>query len=304
MSSKLKPLLAGTVKDFSKIQYPVIGSPKLDGIRCLIVDGKAVSRNLKEIPNRFIAEELPKLCPNGFDGELLIKDDLFSFNACQSQIMKQTGTPDYVYYVFDHIQESSDKPYQERLKDLENSITDSSRICIVPTELINNENELRLAEEKAVLSGYEGLMIRSPNGKYKHGRSTENEGILLKIKRFEDSEAKILGFEEKMTNTNLKEKDAFGDSKRSSKKEGMIPANTLGAIHVEDVKSGVEFSIGSGFDDATRKDLWEMQDHLIGKFVKYKFQPSGMKLTEDGNGTPRFPVFLSFVNSEYIQTKQ
>ena len=66
-----KPTLA-IAADFKKLVYPVYASPKLDGIRCSIVDGKALSRSLKAIPNAHISRLLS--CPelDGLDGELII----------------------------------------------------------------------------------------------------------------------------------------------------------------------------------------------------------------------------------------
>ena len=46
-----------------------------------------------------------------------------------------------------------------------------------------------------------GAAWRTPDSPYKCGRSTENEGFLLKIKRFEDSEAVVLDCIEGMSNT-------------------------------------------------------------------------------------------------------
>lgn len=41
--SAFKPLLAHTVDSIETVQFPVMASPKLDGIRCLIVNGEAVT---------------------------------------------------------------------------------------------------------------------------------------------------------------------------------------------------------------------------------------------------------------------
>jgi DNA ligase-1 len=154
--------------------------------------------------------------------------------------------------------------------------------------VINNRAELDAFEEKCLSEGFEGIMIRTPNSPYKCGRSTEREGYLLKIKRFEDSEAVITGFTEKFHNANEAKKDAFGRTERSSHQENMIPMNTLGNLLVRDVHNGVEFELGSGFDDVTRKTIWDNQQKHKGMIVKYKFQPIGVK------DKPRFPVFLGF----------
>lgn len=113
------------------------------------------------------------------------------------------------------------------------------------------------------------------------------EGYLLKLKRFEDSEAVVVGFEEKLTNTNTQERDELGHAKRSKVKVGMVPAGTLGALRVRR-PDGVEFSIGSGFDDAFRTKAWEERETLVGRLVKYRHQPHGAL------EAPRFPVFLGF----------
>jgi DNA ligase-1 len=60
----------------------------------------------------------------------------------------------------------------------------------------------------------------------------------------------------------------------------------LGSLDVE--WNDIEFSIGTGFDSDTRKDLWKRRDEVIGKIVKFKYFSQGVKIA------PRFPVFLGF----------
>ena len=139
-----------------------------------------------------------------------------------------------------------------------------------------------------IKSGYEGAMLKDAKGLYKFGRSTVKEKVLIKIKRFSDSECIIIGFEEKLHNSNEKEKDELGFSKRASFLSGMVKANTLGSIKVVDIKTDIMFHIGTGLNDTLRKEIWDKQDEYLGKIVKYKHFESG-KLE-----LPRFPVFLGF----------
>jgi DNA ligase-1 len=312
MSIITRPLLAGTVKDFSKIKYPVLATPKLDGIRCLIIDGEPVSRKFKPIPNKYVYAKLKAMAKSfnldGADGELMLLPEYKdmeevpkTFNDIQSEIMSFEGEPNFVYCVFDLVKTDLETPYTNRMSNfaLWYNLTDSASLatphlkeglkrlrCVSPVQL-NNEDELLKYETNCIVAGYEGIMIRSPEGRYKCGRSTEREGILLKIKRFKDAEAEIIGFEEKMHNENVQEKDEFGLAKRSSCKAGLVGANTLGSVCVRCSSSGVEFGIGSGFDDALRKEIWENKDKYLGKLIKYKYQ-------EMGKEAPRFPVFLGF----------
>jgi DNA ligase-1 len=79
-----RPILAEKIEpsELENLKYPVLVSPKLDGIRCLIVDGKALSRSFKPIPNLFIQSLLSKQEFNGLDGELVLEGK--TFNETQS----------------------------------------------------------------------------------------------------------------------------------------------------------------------------------------------------------------------------
>ena len=68
----MKPLLAYTVSDLAAVRFPVLASPKLDGVRCVIRDGVAMTRTLKPIPNRHVRAMLAHL-PD-LDGELIAGD--------------------------------------------------------------------------------------------------------------------------------------------------------------------------------------------------------------------------------------
>jgi DNA ligase-1 len=155
---------------------------------------------------------------------------------------------------------------------------------------LNNLAELEEYEEWALLLGYEGVMLRDPNGPYKQGRSSTKEGILLKLKRYEDAECVITGFEELEHNGNEAKKDALGHTKRSSHQENQVGGDTLGALVVKGLTAfeGIEFKIGTGFDFNTRKDIWNERDLLKGEIVKFKYFAIGVK------DAPRHPVFIGF----------
>lgn len=282
-----KPMLAGRCSDITKLRFPVLATPKLDGIRCLIInlDGRrqAVSRNFKPIPNHHVRSWLEHHCPVGFDGELMATDG--TFQQTSSAIMSRDGTPDFTYKVFDWVPVSTDVPYEKRMDQLSCRLWDPHVDLVLP-ELIVDELQLEFFEQDCLQDGYEGVMIRAVDSPYKCGRSTEKEGYLLKLKRFVDAEAMIIGTEEKVHNANEATTDELGRTKRSSHKANQIPMNTLGALLVRDCATGIEFRIGSGFDDATRQMLWNVRTTLNGTIVKFKSQPTGVK------DKPRFPVFL------------
>lgn len=285
---RFKPMLSGKA-DLEKVKFPVLASHKLDGVRVIVKDGVVWSRNFKPIPNKHVQELFGRPECEGFDGELIVGLETADtvFQATTSGVMSQSGTPDVVFHVFDCI--DTDAGFAERFDRVKSRTARLKDVVAVPHIIIDNIKDLEDYEEYNVRRGYEGIMLRDPAGKYKHGRSTTKEGGLLKVKRFEDAEAVVVDVVELLSNQNEQELDNLGRTVRSSRKEGMKPTGKLGAIIVESKEFG-RFSIGSGFTDTARRDLWKRRDALKGKLAKFKYQPSGVK------EKPRFPVFLGFRN--------
>lgn len=276
--------------EFNKIKYPVYASPKLDGIRATVVDGKLLSRTLKPIPNKHIYSQLSVNWLDGLDGELIVGSPTSKtcYTDSVSNVMAHDKMPSYTYYVFDdHSSPAATYRFRrESLLDNFNGWINSPQICLLEQNLISCEDDLLAYEVTKVAEGYEGVIIRNPEAPYKFGRSTVNEGALIKIKRFEDSEAEILGFEEEMFNGNEAQTNELGRTKRSTAAQGLVGKQTLGAFRVRDCVSGVEFSIGTGLTAAERQQFWDRQDDFRGKILKYKFFAVGVKVA------PRHPVFL------------
>lgn len=284
----MKPLLSATLKDPASISYPALISPKLDGIRCLINDrGVPVTRTLKLIPNEAIRKELIRLKLPQLDGEIIVGDPKAGdcYRQTSSGVMSFDGEPDWTFWVFDIVGAG---PFERRLAKAKQIVKalGHKRVRIVPHKLAKNPNDVLYYEEKHLLVGYEGIMGRSPLGQYKFGRATLREGILWKLKRFSDSEATITGFVEQMHNANEAKVNALGRTERSSHKENKHGKGTLGTLEATDVVTGVAFEIGTGFTDQERHEIWNAREAWLGRIVKYKFLPVGVK------DKPRHPVYL------------
>lgn len=276
-------MLASEAVD-DKIVFPVIATPKLDGIRCLIVDGVAMSRSMKPIRNKHVQSIIGAKRYNGLDGELIVGSpvDPDVYRNTSSGVMSEDGEPDFKFYVFDDYLHKASALL--RKQDLHKKAK-GNRIEVVETAGISSLIALRSYEEKKLLEGYEGIMIQDPGAEYRHGRATVKSGELLKVKRFKDAEAIITGFQELFHNNNVAKEDVFGRTERSINKENLQPAGTLGALLVE--MNGVKFAIGTGFTQEVRQHIWDNKDSLMGQLVKFKY-------FEQGYDVPRFPVFLGF----------
>jgi DNA ligase-1 len=287
-----KPMLAGNY-DPVKAKFPYIATPKIDGIRFVMVNGVALSRSFKPLRNKYIQSLLSSALPDGMDGELTSGD---TFQSSTSAIMKIEGQPEFDVWLFDYLDPSSETilSYSARIKQLSQFNLEKEYPFTLHKLLgkpVLSQEELEILDDYHLDSGFEGTMLRSPSGTYKFGRSTVRDNILLKVKRFTDDEGLLIDVHEKMSNQNDAEIDELGHTKRSSALDGMIPMNTAGSLVV--FGSYGEVKVGSGLDDKMREFIWSNRDSLIGKsYVKYKFFPQGVK------DLPRHPVFVGLRDSD------
>lgn len=284
----MKPMLASNVEP-NEIRFPVFASPKLDGVRALVIDGKLYSRSLKLIPNPHVQAMFAKEELNGLDGELICGEPTAKdvFRATTSAVSNERFAPSKPvrFYVFDNFKASGG--FAKRLESILGMML--AGVELVPQKFVRNADELLAFEAQMLEAGYEGLILRAPSGPYKHGRSSAKEGWMLKLKRFSDSEAKIIGMEEEMHNGNSAARNALGNLERSGAAAGLVGKGRMGALVVRDLKSGVEFNIGTGFTEEDRINFWKNREQIIGDarfVVKYKSFLIGTK------DKPRFPVYL------------
>lgn len=277
-----------------KLRYPLLASPKLDGLRGLVQDGKLLSRSLKLIPNKFVQTLFGHAAYNGLDGELIFgppnAPDVYRRSS--SAIMGHAGSPFVTFWVFDRhdMPSASYNMRREEAKIVVDrfQVKEGGMIRMLEQKQIHDLEQLRQYEDACLERGFEGLILRDPESFYKYGRSSTKEGILLKLKRFSDGEAEVIDFEEQMHNTNEATTNELGRTKRSSAKAGLRGKDTLGALVCRCLESGVMFRIGTGMDDAERQHVWDNIPKFKGKIVKYKSFKIGVK------DAPRHPVFLGW----------
>jgi len=283
-----KPMLASPA-NLDALKFPIFASPKYDGIRAAVVDGRLLSRTLKEIPSRHIFNMLSKPEYEGLDGELIVgaPTSPSCYRNTVSMVMADNKVFAYTYYVFDKWNSLS--PFSSRRLDVISVAVHAYMERVAHVQLENRE-QLDIYETEQVVLGHEGIMLADPHALYKFGRATTKGGELLKVKRFEDSEAEVIGIEEEMFNGNEAEKNELGRTKRSTAKDGLVGKGSMGALMVRDLKTRVEFNIGTGFTAEDRKWWWnwflQQNEKTAKPVVKYKFFPVGVK------DKPRHPVFL------------
>lgn len=253
LSSLFSPMLASNYDGSQDINNWYM-SEKLDGIRCIFSDGVMRSRNgNKFFPPDYFIEKFPKNIT--FDGELFL--DRKSFSETVSIVKKHDahdGWKKIKYLVFDAPEVKGS--FEKRLKFLEKVLsgTDSEYIELHKHEICKDHEILENKMNEVIAIDGEGIILRDPKSMYENRRTK----TMLKVKKFHDAEAKVIGTE-----------------RGTGRLEGL-----MGAIRVRN-EQGIEFKIGSGFNDKERA-----KPPKIGSVVTYRY----FELSKDG--VPRFPTFM------------
>lgn len=294
----MKPMLACKWDPtFHEKMFPYWAQPKLDGIRVLVGDdGYLYTRSLKPVRNyhlQCLARNNPSLI--GFDGEIIVGDPTAEdcYRRTSSAVMSYDSDDieNAKLYIFDVWKDTSSN-YDQRYETIL-SLMDQfpDWVEVIPTVLLSDMRMLEEYEKKWLQQGYEGMMLRRRNGKYKKGRSTPKMGELIKLKRFSDEEGVVIACHEEMHNANPATINALGYTEHSSHKENLIGKGTLGSFELKlDEKKWASGTVrvGTGMSAKERQAFWRNRSNLIGKIVKFKYFEVGVK------DAPRFPVFMGF----------
>lgn len=275
-------------------------SEKLNGIRCLFFGGVAYSRTLKPLPNKKL-QRLAMIYAKvleGADGEIIAGDNIYAIDVLQrsnSFCMKADNDDEFCVYLFDRY--VPDMPWINRYIDICNKVKGVPNVKVLEHYFVREQDsyqltdvpwvDLDLFEQSVLEKGGEGCIVRCTYGQYKLGRSASKNPELQKVKRFDDSEFKVVGYEQFETNQNELERDERGYAKRSTSKDGKVLVEQLGSL-VCVLPDGRTFNVGSGFTLQQRKDLWENRGMLVGKLAKVQY------FGYSPDGIPLLPVFLDF----------
>jgi len=248
-------------------------SRKMDGLRCVFVDGKLFTRNGKEVVGfEHIVKELKTLGKfDLIDGELYSHD--IPFQEIQGYVLRNKNVVEadkkkIFYNVFVILMDgTTTESMLNHIKRLDSFNKNKLKyLNFVEYRIIdNNFEKVKALDKEWVAEGYEGVMLRSMNVVYAWKRSDD----LLKFKSFKEEDLTVVGVIE-------------GSGKYRGK---------LGALMCEGKVEGhkVKTEVGSGFNDEQRATIWKEQKETIGKKAEVKYQG----LTDDKSSL-RFPIFKGF----------
>lgn len=302
----LKPMKASDVKDVEALHYPLEVLTKYDGVYALVHDGKLLGRSLKPFKNAYITELLSDTKFEGFVGELcetqesknLAREDLCrNTTSCVNTIDKEWS---FTWKLFDYIhQDVVHLGYTDRIEALYKRIGCISSpldISVVESSTATCGADVVDMYEESLKLGYEGVILRSPDGKWKNGRSTLKEQFLLRMKPQNDAEAVVVGVVEAMENNNVALINELGYTARSSHQENKTGKGMLGSFICIDLVSGKDITVSAG--KLTHEERVEyFNTPPIHQVVKYRSMTYGVK------EAPRFARFYSFRAVEDLDDK-
>ncbi|MGO7308798.1 hypothetical protein ACCS91_33625 [Rhizobium ruizarguesonis] len=275
------PMLAEKY-DRELVQEGDFAQPKLDGIRCIATKDSLKTRKGELITScPHILEQLQPVFARHpdivLDGELYNHEFKDNFNELASIIRKKTPSAeqlaraarDVELHVYDLVDPSEPHAVTlDRVAALTTRLYDAGlSIQLVPTDVVDNHDEVRALFLKYVGLGYEGLMVRRGGARYEHKRTD----ALMKYKEFVTEEYEISEVLEGVGNW-------AGYAKAV---EFIIP----GDIRTE---QGDRPKAGIKGNQAFTKTLLDRKDELVGKRVTVKY----FELTPAG--IPRFPIAIDF----------
>lgn len=283
------------------IQYPMMCSTKLDGIRCIITDGKVLSRTFKPIQNLSLVKRLQPLVDYAMKHDLLIDGELYSpeipFNALSGEIRRiDSEAPASIkYHAFDcldphALDETAKDRYNKLCAFASNFMGQYGRgiISVVQQEIVNSPEEVMNTYETYLERGFEGAILKSPDSKYKFGRYTAKSGLAAKFKPYMTFDAVIIGIEEATIAREGSEKklDAFGHSKTSAKLEDRVPCGKAASFIV--MFEGFECRPTLPKTDEEKIYIWNHQSEFIGRPIEF----GGMRV--GSKDRVRHPKFLKY----------
>ena len=290
----IRPMLATDAVE-SKIKFPCVVQPKIDGVRGLVQDGTLYARSLKKIPNVHVSRCYSHSQLNGLDGELAIMGEETSPTLCRdtvSAVRSADGEPKITWHLFDYVtEETRNLTYVQRYDLLHVKYANELRMypefALVPSTFVSTLDQLLEAELVWLDSGYEGIIIRDPFAAHKDNRSTVREGGLLRIKRFVEEDAVVVDLEEAFHNTNEQQYNERGYAFRSNTVDAKLGAGRIGVLICKK-QDGTLIRVSPAMTHQQATEFWQNPASIIGRGIVYKHFPKGVK------DLPRFPIRVRF----------
>ena len=305
--SKLEPMLApNDIPELKDIKWPMFGSKKMDGMRCVIKEGKLLARSMKPVPNQHVAEMLKDAIAYSLKNKVVFDGELYAHKPATFQdIMsccRSKSNPllkGLKFHMIDMLplevwdSGATNGPFKDNYKAMcaLQKAQKFKGIQVIRQFIIKAQKRAQELLDKWEAADYEGMMLRDPDKGYRHGRATVKQHWLFKVKAFLDYDAKIIEVIEgsKMKAGVTRKVNPLGHREPVIKKGEREPNGKFGKFLLE-LEDGVTCEVGNwkGLTHKLRDEIWRDREDYLGRWVRFRGQAVGVK------DRPRIPKDLEF----------
>jgi hypothetical protein len=281
----------------------IVSSQKKNGLRCLIICGDPVSSSMKSVENGYTLEMLKPLLEYSREHNLVVDMELWDPTAgwLGQQVGAITAYNSPIgamgAYVFDAApfehweNQCIDLSYRQRIDIYYEAVhrINHPRIIALSQRPVRTAEDALELFEMDVRAGEEGSMLRALDiwhvggkprgGWYKHGRATNKQAIIFKLKHTNTLDGWIVEVHQrrKMREDFERTTNILGRLEQPKTQDAFELDDCIGSLTVEytcpttggTVRTGVTF--GPGFDMPARRELWHLRYVLLGKHVEFTY---------------------------------
>jgi len=270
-------------------------STKLDGIRCLFVEGQMLSRHFKPIRNVQLQKKFEHLKKLSAENPFILDGEIFSpsrtFQEISSYVMSMDKPipDDLEFYIFEvFLNNQPNASSWDRFVFYRSAVFGEPFVQVVEQEIVNTPEQIHNLYASYLARGYEGAILKNIKIPYKFGRCSAKSGQGYKFKPFRTFEAKIEGIEQafQAKPDSIRTINELGKSETSGKAEDREPVEKAASFVVK--YNGLESKVTLAMTDAEKTEVWKHPKKYIGRTIEYKGMLIGAK------DRVRHPVFLRF----------
>ena len=281
---------AESIDGADQFKYPCYCSEKLDGWRCLIVDGIAYTSGGKEFKTN-VQERFKSIIKAAHKAELVLDGELYyrhnnnfgELSSTLSASLEVIAERGLRFHCFDAITydewhgRRGQEPFDDRMpRYLRFCEAQKSTGLILPVEQhwCNTAFNAETFYSKVKAQGGEGVMMRVPYGKYEPNRRSKD---IVKRKVWSDCSAKIVAIHQLASPLKYADeiREIDGVKHGFRKRAGSV---TVEVLPDQPLPSGVQQN--ATFTPAAfhlRDLFWTERDSLIGKVVDFEFLAGATK---------------------------
>ena len=203
-SGSLKPMKAPTKAwdKSKKLDFPQLIEPKMDGLRStLVIKGDKSNWDVTFLSSggkiyHALKHLISEIKSNYQGPEIILDGELYchGMNLPDINSAVKRETPDTLkikFHIFD--MPKYDAPQSERTDMVKGIVKEFNNEYYpeLDNRLVYTNDEILTCHNQWVDEGYEGAMIKRPNGRYQPGQRSSH---WIKVKMFDDDEFKVIGY--------------------------------------------------------------------------------------------------------------